>query len=247
MFGHNPIMKQDLGSGTTLRVVQGSPFFTIQGEGPFAGHPAVFIRLHGCNLRCWFCDTEFSSPDDPEWQTVRLARVAFDMANYEPGKGRATLFVITGGEPLRQNILPLVSHLLKQGMRVQIETAGTLWIDGLETFSGPTWGHRFTIVVSPKTPTVHEKILEHAHAFKYVVGQNTHVDDEGRIWANTQKEEGTPRPLAKAGNQPVYLSPMDEYNETVNAENRRKVAALAMRHGYIAGVQMHKLLNIQEP
>ena len=40
-------------------------FHTIQGEGPFSGRPAVFIRLSGCNLRCWFCDTEWDDDNDP--------------------------------------------------------------------------------------------------------------------------------------------------------------------------------------
>lgn len=246
MFGKNTVMKQDLGVSSALRVVEGSPFYTIQGEGPFMGHPAVFIRLHGCNLRCWFCDTEFSNPSDPTINTVRLARVAYDMAKFE-AHGPCSLIVITGGEPFRQNILPLCQMLLKQGMIVQIETAGTLWIDGIDELLGVQYGNRFHIVCSPKTPTIHKMIYKYATAFKYVVGQKTSVID-GVVYANTQHNDGRPAPLASARpGAPVYLSPMDEYDELINAENRKRVASLCLRNGYIAGVQMHKLLEIKEP
>lgn len=246
MFGKNPVMKQELGDGRTLRVVAGSPFFTLQGEGPFAGHPAVFIRLHGCNLRCWFCDTEFSDPADPTWEMVRLARETYDMCIFPKGHGKSDLVVITGGEPLRQNILPLCEALLKQGLKVQIETAGTLWVDGLEDLVGVKYGQRFHIVCSPKTPSVHPMIEKHASCFKYVIGSSTEVGAGGHIFAATQP--GTPvRRLYTASHKPVYLSPMDEYNEAINAKNRKRVGALAGELGYIAGVQMHKLLEIVEP
>jgi 7-carboxy-7-deazaguanine synthase len=248
MFGKNPVMKQVPAEdgGWKLRVVKGSPFYTIQGEGPFMGHPSVFIRLHGCNLRCWFCDTEFSDPSDPEWDVVRLARVAYDECKFKVGQ-KADLVVITGGEPMRQNIYMLVQHLIRQGLRVQIETAGTLWVTGLEHFTGPANGHRLTIVCSPKTPVVHDMIKLHASAFKYVIGTDTTVDEHGYVHANTQIKGGDDKPLARPHHQPIYLSPMDEYDEKLNEANRRRVARLCMKHGYIAGVQMHKLMEINEP
>lgn len=245
MFGKNPIQKQELGDGRKLRVVKGSPFFTIQGEGPFAGHPAVFVRLHGCNLRCWFCDTEFSNPDDPEWDTTMLARAILDeQIRY---RRQFKLVVITGGEPFRQNITKLCKMLLGYGFTVQIETAGSLWVPGLEELLGPVHGNRFRIVCSPKTPTIHEMVLKHATEFKYVVGSDTEIIN-GVPAASTQNQNGVARPLAVSrSGTPVYLSPMDEYDEEVNAHNRRKVAQLALKHGFIAGVQMHKLMEIQEP
>jgi 7-carboxy-7-deazaguanine synthase len=251
MFGKNPIMKQDLTDGRSLRVVEGSPFYTIQGEGPFAGHPAVFVRLHGCNLRCWFCDTEFSNPADPDIAVVRLARLVYDEARMHEGRFRAAparLVVITGGEPLRQNIIPLVEMLLLNGYDVQIETAGSLWIEGLDRFFDMKWGKHFHIVCSPKTGKIHEKIFQYATSFKYVVGKDTKVDDAGMIHGNTQREDAALRPLAAPRpGCPVYLSPMDEYDEAANATNRKRVGKLCLEHGYIAGVQMHKLMEIVEP
>jgi len=59
MFGTNPLSKPIESDGLYLEVQD--IFSTIQGEGPFAGKPAVFLRLAGCNLRCFFCDTDFES------------------------------------------------------------------------------------------------------------------------------------------------------------------------------------------
>lgn len=247
MFGKNEIQKQEIGDGRTLRVVKDSPFFTIQGEGPFSGHPAVFIRLHGCNLRCWFCDTRFDDAGDPEWQMIRLARVAYEEAVFPKGHGPAKLIVITGGEPFVQNIYPLCEALLKQGLSVQIETAGTLWIDEMEELFGVVYGHRMHMVVSPKTPQIHPMAKKHATAFKYVVGSSTQILG-GKVHGNTQSKDGAARPLAEPRDGcPVYLSPMDEYSPLVNEMNRNTVAVACLRHGYIAGVQLHKLLAISEP
>lgn len=228
MFGKNKILKQDLSSPNTLRVVKGSPFYTIQGEGPYAGHPATFIRLHGCNLRCTFCDTVFDEPDDP-MQTV--GELVEAVAQFP-----AKLVVITGGEPLRQDIRPLALELFKQGHIVQIETAGTLWLPGIEAFA--------QVVVSPKTSTLNAEAFRHARAFKYVISNSSTHTNEGVPITATQPGAG-PKPLAgPRPGAPVYLSPMDEYDERLNSLNRQLVAKLAMRHGYIAGLQMHKFLEV---
>lgn len=233
MFGTNNIEKSELAKdGSVVRMVSGSPFRTIQGEGPYAGHPAVFIRLHGCHLRCVFCDTEFDNPNDPEISSEALA------FNTIAARGSARLVVITGGEPMRQNILPLAHRLFHFGFKVQIETAGTFWIDGIERYT--------EIVCSPKTPTIHPNIYKHATAFKYVISHKFFYNTGDYVpWTATQRgvrdaELARPRPGA-----PVYLSPCDEQNEDCNAKNRRLVADMAMRcEDVIAGLQLHKFLGV---
>jgi len=237
MFGKNPILKQDLTNGNVLHVCNGSPFYTIQGEGPFAGHPAVFIRLHGCMLRCTFCDTNFSDPTDKRIRFETLADEARRVG------GHAGLAVLTGGEPMRQNIIPLITALIMRGFKVQIETAGVYWIDGIN--------HLATIICSPKTPQIHSEIFNHARAFKYVISAKMDFDDNSEYpyVPITATQPGaraaqlaTPRPNAE-----IYLSPCDEYDEKQNNTNKRLVVALAKHYGVIAGCQLHKVLEVEEP
>jgi organic radical activating enzyme len=178
---------------------------------------------------------------------IRLARLTYDECMFSKIHGKTKLVVITGGEPFVQNIKPFCEALLGQGLSVQIETAGSLWIEGFEELFGVKNGNRMHMVCSPKTPTINEEVKKYASAFKYVVGSDTQIRGI-EILGNTQKRDGTIRPLASPRvGAPIYLSPMDEYDPMVNEMNRAKVAEMCLKHGYIAGVQMHKLLQIKEP
>ena len=233
MFGQNYVAKQELDK-TTLRVVGGKPFYTIQGEGPFAGKPAVFLRLHGCPLRCYFCDTDFSNPTDPE---LLLGEVVSQIVQVVwTNESRCRLLVVTGGEPTRQNLSMLVKTMTLQGWTVQIETAGMFWQECLRDT---------VIVVSPKTPFIQPQIWDLAHAFKYVIKVGEVSHDDGLPLTNTQQEGGRAAPVARPRpGADVYLSPMDEGNPEANAANAALVAELAMKHGYRAGLQLHKYMGV---
>jgi 7-carboxy-7-deazaguanine synthase len=92
---------------------------SIQGESSFAGVPCIFVRLAACNLRCTWCDSEYTftggrkmSPDDVEQEVIRLAA--------------AGLVEITGGEPMLQEreLVPLMDRLLARGYTLLLETSG---------------------------------------------------------------------------------------------------------------------------
>ncbi len=219
MFGNNPIRPPEQGDGTSLKVV--AIFPTLQGEGPFAGHPSVFVRLGGCNLACDFCDTEFEDfrvmPTD-----AILAEVVTLTASVRD------LVVITGGEPLRQNIRLFCEALLARGLRVQIETNGTLWRD---------LPPEVDIVCSPKVSGGHyhplrPDLLARVSALKFIISA-THPD------YRTVGEVGQ-----SIRNIPVYVQPMDEGDVAKNAANQALALELAMAHGYRLSLQTHKLLGI---
>lgn len=92
-----------------------------QGEGRWTGTPSVFLRISGCNLRCWFCDTPFASWH-PEGEFFSVDEILDRVLAFsEPD------VVITGGEPLITPRIGEISRRLRQaGRRVTIETAGTV-------------------------------------------------------------------------------------------------------------------------
>lgn len=99
-------------------------FHSIQGEGLLTGVPSVFIRTSGCNLRCRWCDTPYTS-----WSPEGFERsVDGILADIEGFPSRHA--VITGGEPLLMKELPeLTERLRAAGYHVTIETAGTVYAD----------------------------------------------------------------------------------------------------------------------
>ena len=90
-------------------------FYSLQGEGHFTGRPAIFIRMAGCNLRCPFCDTDFSA-----FTEMSVADVLQQIAAYP-----ARFVVLTGGEPSLQLTDDFVSSLKEAGYFIAIETNGT--------------------------------------------------------------------------------------------------------------------------
>jgi 7-carboxy-7-deazaguanine synthase len=97
-------------------------FYSIQGEGSLVGVPSVFIRTSGCNLRCSWCDTPYTSWQ-PEGAELSLRQI-LDEVRAHPARH----VVVTGGEPMIQpEIIPLAEQLRAAGLHITIETAGTVF------------------------------------------------------------------------------------------------------------------------
>ena len=98
-------------------------FTSINGEGPSAGFPAVFIRFKGCNLHCSYCDTSWANTADAEAAEMNAADIA-DIIR-KSGLSHVTL---TGGEPLfREGMVRLVDHLSSiPDLCIEIETNGSM-------------------------------------------------------------------------------------------------------------------------
>ena len=95
-------------------------FDSIQGEGPDAGRPSTFVRLHGCNLNCPWCDTPYSLRLDPHMRGVMSADDVFE----EIMQSRRRNVIFTGGEPMLQwpKWRSLVPRLRERGFSVAVET-----------------------------------------------------------------------------------------------------------------------------
>lgn len=223
MFGKNPIRKPEKGDGTTLQVQE--IFATFQGEGPFVGHPAIFIRLGGCNLACSFCDTEFESFKEKSLHDI------LNKTNELSGKFKANfthkLVVITGGEPFRQPIEKLCDELINLGHKVQIETNGTIFRN---------INKDVTIICSPKTTakyaTIRDDLLQRIDCLKFIISATNplykNIGDVGQSKYNT----------------PVYVQPMDEYDSGKNKQNLEYTIKLASENGYNISLQTHKIMGI---
>jgi len=240
MLGTNTPRGRDKGDGTSLQVQD--VFYTVQGEGPFAGRPAVFVRLTGCNLRCTFCDTQWDDENDPMvdvGQLVsRICNAQPSMINYQCG-----LVVITGGEPTRQNLEPLIKQLQICGFRVQIETAGSFWQECL------AWDG-VSVAVSPKTNHVSAKVAEIAACWKYVTDYAWVDAKDGLPSGPTQQGGGqVARPPHDTSPEKIVLQPMhyigDFGAQSHTQKNTEAVAQLAMKYGYTAGLQMHRYWEVE--
>jgi len=116
----------------TLPLVE--DFYTIQGEGFYAGKPAYFIRTAGCDVNCWWCDVPES------WEESDHPVVKIDKVVERAGQSGAPFAVITGGEPLLHDLDPISRALKKAGLNVHIETSG----------SSPLSGQLDWVTLSPK-------------------------------------------------------------------------------------------------
>lgn len=196
-------------------------FRTIQGEGPLAGMPAVFIRLGHCNLSCSFCDTDFSNPT--------LMSVGDIIAQVQALSPSTKLVILTGGEPFYQPITLLCETLLSRGFSIQIETNGMLFRPIPESI---------TIVCSPKAGRlgyfpIHEKLLCRLSALKFLIAKNrayyASIPDLGQYQYNI----------------PIFLQPMEESDREMTRINTEYAVQLALVTGHRLSLQLHKILGIE--
>lgn len=112
-------------------------FYSIQGESSYAGHPTVFLRTTGCNLRCTYCDTKYSYYEGEFTPLEKILEVV---------KGYGAEYIcLTGGEPLLQKDIHKLIHILcDQNYKVSLETSGSKSIEHVDP--------RVKIILDVKTP-----------------------------------------------------------------------------------------------
>jgi 7-carboxy-7-deazaguanine synthase len=98
-------------------------FHSVQGEGALVGVPSVFVRTSGCNLRCRWCDTPYTSWE-PSGTAMTVEQVLAEVARFPSARH----VVVTGGEPMiAPGVDELTRALRERGLHITIETAGTVF------------------------------------------------------------------------------------------------------------------------
>ncbi|WP_116106914.1 7-carboxy-7-deazaguanine synthase [Lewinella sp. IMCC34191] len=201
-------------------------FYTLQGEGAQSGRAAVFLRFTGCNLWsgreedrhaavCQFCDTDFIGTDGTNGGRYTLRECVELVQRLWPGGGNPYV-VCTGGEPLLQLDLPLISALQAAGFEVAVETNGTL----------PVPKEIDWVCVSPK-----------ANA-ELVVTQG----DELKLVYPQREAQAQPDRFADMKFQHFFLQPKDERGTNHTAAT---VAYCLSHPRWKVSLQTHKIMGIE--
>jgi len=156
-----------------------------------------------------------------------LTKVLDDVRHY--ANHTIKLVVITGGEPFLQHIEHLCQGLIDNGFNVQIETNGTIYRNVPESVK---------IICSPKQKQngyykIREDMLERITAFKFLIS------------ATLPGYDAIPELGQLAHNIPVYVQPIDEYNEEKNKNNLELAIKLSLKHNYNLSLQLHKFMGIK--
>jgi len=237
MFGKNTVVKKQKEEDYDGEIGIVEIFSTIQGEGPFSGTPAVFIRTKDCALKCFFCDTEFSSG-----KSMSISDIVKDVNDAKlPNHNGKPLVVITGGEPLIwYGITELADALLQEGYAVQVETCGAVYNSEL-----PWLNAFFFVVCSPKTSKIDINIEMNSDAFKYIITSGSVSSKDGLPTMSTQVEGRTTMISRPPESVPVYVTPCDPHSDPSEYQKNVEEAINSCKlFGYTMNIQLHKVIGL---
>ena len=195
---------------------------TVQGEGYHSGRPCDFIRLYGCPVGCFFCDTGYAFPDGEYYrkQTPKETRTFEELIK----ELKSEYVVISGGEPFIHKKLPeLCKALINAGKDVGIETSGSYWQDvPRDVFITLSPKEH----LNPKYPVL-DIFWDRANEFKLVISTGQELD---LYIHQLDNFEGF-----------LYLQP--EYDDFENSI-QKTLNLLKINHDFKLSLQTHKILNL---
>jgi 7-carboxy-7-deazaguanine synthase len=197
-------------------------FPSIQGEGLRQGEATIFIRLSGCNLRCSFCDTKYAWEQGQQYSVARVLEEVRKIRKSFP----AQWVCLTGGEPLLQDINGLTKALKKEGLKIQVETNGTLYrtlpVD---------W---YSVSPKPDKYDCRPEYRDKAKEVKIIITKNLDLDAIRRLRMRFPKKI------------PVLLQPQSNRKWSMNLGMKLIRQALkAGLHNIRLSAQLHKIFGVR--
>ena len=210
-------------------------FYTLQGEGAHMGIPAVFVRFSGCNLRCPWCDTEFTESKPMSTEDI----IAEIQALYDTPNDRRKMVVLTGGEPSLQVDKPLIDALHAAGFYICIETNGTRALP-----EGIDW-----ITCSPKVESLQSSAISHQAPLALKRVNEVKVVFTGtydpEVWrGQLEAEHWMLQPLRYTGEW-LMMSGIDEWEDDRNDNLPETVRYILSHPFWRLSVQIHKIAGLR--
>lgn len=209
-------------------------FQTIQGEGYYTGTPSIFIRLQGCPVHCYWCDTKYTwtlsdknnisakeiinkNKINKKWSFINITDILEVLK-----KWTAQHIVISGGEPCLYNLLYITKMLEKKGYQCQIETSGIKNI----LCSPNTW-----VTLSPKKNIrpLNKSIIR-ANEIKFPI-----LNEEDLLYVHDILSK-----IQDNKKRMIYLQPISQNKKALNL-----CIKICKKNNWKLSVQLHKYLNVQ--
>ena len=207
-------------------------FYSVQGEGSLVGVPSIFVRTTGCNLRCSWCDTPYTSWN-PVGDDMSIDQIMTRTAEYSAARH----VVITGGEPMIAGIAELAERFRERGLHITFETAGTVFAPvacdlmsispklGNSTPEGPFRQQHERLRLQPEV--LKRLTTEYDYQLKFVIAQEADLAEAQQVVMAI----GAPA-------EKVILMPEGISAEVLN-ERGAWVAELCKQHGYRFSPRLH--------
>ena len=208
-------------------------FYSVQGEGSLVGVPSVFVRTSGCNLRCIWCDTPYTSWN-PEGEHLTVESIIARVLEYSTARH----VVLTGGEPMiASGIVDLSNDLRARGYHITIETAGTVVAPvacdlmsispklANSTPEGPFRAQHERLRRNPET--LRNLISQFDYQLKFVITNESDLEEVQELAAEIEASAGK-----------IILMPEGTDEETLSKRGAM-VAELCKRFGYRFSPRLH--------
>ena len=200
-------------------------FWSFQGEGLRVGVPSVFLRFAGCSVQCPYCDSKDSWKSDAG-ASMSIEEILSEIEKHKK-KYPQSQVVITGGEPLEQDLSEITKALKKKNNFLSIETNGVHFQD----LPIDWW------TVSPKDVTdyfIHEDLLKKTNEIKLIVNKSLTID--------VIKRTRSMVPVSV----PIFLQPeADDKNRYVNTFSLFQQCQEEKLENIRCGIQLHKIYHVK--